>query len=157
MKWEKWVKRELRLYACRVVDIEYFEHQLERIDYDIQYPTSVIDGLPKAPGVSRTSTTERQVLNRERTRLFWLRRIEQVQSRVNVVEKALGGLSEVQRKIIEKCYFSLSLSDSDIAKGLGITLYEFKKQKELAISQLFDSIIGGYRQLFFSTRLVQAQ
>lgn len=78
-----------------------------------------------------------------------MRKIKQLKERVRIVEKALNELTDQEQEFVKRNYFSLSGTDADNAKEMGISLKEYIAIKQHAISKLYEHIFIVHRQFFF--------
>jgi DNA-directed RNA polymerase specialized sigma subunit len=138
MSREKWVKKQLRSYLLRELEAEEIKADLASLDDDIVARTVDFSRLPSFTN-RRGSIVEYFVWKRAKTRQALELKLERLHEKTELMEKALGSLSDLHRSLITRLFLSLD-REEDIIKDLGISRWQFSLHRRSALSHLYDEL-----------------
>ena len=144
MKWESWVKVQLRIYLFRQIDLERIEQDLQRLEEVSPRITQYDDSPSQRTPHRNGSVVEFLAIKRDKSRRHLEKQQERLQKQVKVIDGALKSLTPFHRSIIEMAYFSLSYPEQKISEVLNIPVWSVEKHKAAALGHLYDSISLGY-------------
>lgn len=147
MSWEKWVKKQLRMYLCSQLEIERLEADLCFAEKDISPSISQITGMPKAKGSKKGSIVEYEVLRKERSVAILGARLERVKKDTKCVESALNQLEDKQRSLINRLFFSLEF-EKNILLDLDLSKHELRAMRREALGDLYWKLVENYRSFY---------
>lgn len=147
MKWEKWIKYQLRVYLCRQVDLERLNEELKTLDYVYPSIVNYRHSESKRGYSNKFSVVESIVIRRRKTGLYFQRRKEWIMRQVEVIERSLNGLTDFHRSLIEMTYLTIAYSEEEIGKILNIPVWSVKKHRYAALRHLYDNAISEYKEL----------
>lgn len=140
MNWTKEAENELRKY--RINQIAY-----ENVKDDIRMLRSKMESTPG--GVIAVAGNKGMVQDRSLSYLTKLEELEEIKAelehQISKIEKALEGVGEEERALIDVYYFQKKRSD-DIADILCISKSQFYRKKDAAIKQFTIARYGRIEQ-----------
>lgn len=148
MKWENWVKAQLRVYLCRQIDLDRIEKELRHLDNALNIPSQE---TPHRIG----SVVEFSSIRDDKVKRLFKRQKELLTQQIKVIEKSLNTLTPFHRSLIDMTYLSLNYTDKKISEVLNLPEWAVKTHRRAALGHLRDSLINGYQKGNYACKAVR--
>jgi seryl-tRNA synthetase len=133
MNWMRWVRRELLAYKALQADRRELLDRIAEMDEDIKPRLSHLDEMPRAKGGLPHSSVETQAILRDESAKEIMQQLQQINRRLEPIERALSALDDQEREVIQMGFHSM---DEEQPEKLGLSPDEFESIKCYAMQRI---------------------